>query len=164
MTVIDYVILGIVLLSAIAGLMRGFLREICSLITWILAVWIAWHFGEKVEPYLGGELGEPPFSTWAGRVIVFLIVLLIGTAIGALIAHLVRLSIFSGLDRFLGFVLGAVRGLIVLGLVVIIGQETRMDQMHWWKHSKLIPYVHGVASGLHAIAGDRAAHKPSVDL
>jgi membrane protein required for colicin V production len=164
MTVIDYVILAIVLVSAIAGLMRGFLREICSLITWILAVWFAWHFGATLEPYLGGELADPPYSTWAGRVIVFLIVLFAGTAIGALISHLVRLSLFSGMDRFLGFALGAVRGLVVLGLIAIVAQSARLDQERWWKHSRLVPYVQGVASGLRAIAGDRIAHKPLADL
>ena len=38
---------GVVLFSAVAGVIRGFLREICSLITWILAFWLAWKFGPQ---------------------------------------------------------------------------------------------------------------------
>ena len=165
MTVVDYVILGILLFSAVAGLMRGFLREVCSLVTWILAFWAAWHFGPVVEPYLGGRLADPPFSTWAGRVVVFILVLITGSIIGALVSYLVRLSLFNALDRLLGFVLGAARGILVLGLLAIIGQSARLDGETWWKHSKLVPYAANVAKGLRAIGGDRLGHGlNSVDL
>ena len=165
MTVVDYVILGILLFSAVAGLMRGFLREVCSLVTWILAFWAAWHFGPVVEPYLGGRLADPPFSTWAGRVVVFILVLITGSIIGALVSYLVRLSLFNALDRLLGFVLGAARGILVLGLLAIIGQSARLDGEAWCKHSKLVPYAANVAKGLRAIGGDRLGHGlNSVDL
>jgi membrane protein required for colicin V production len=164
MTVVDYLIVGIVLVSALAGLLRGFLREVCSLVTWILAVWIAWHFGTRVEPYLGGSLADPPFSTWAGRAIVFVIVLIAGTAIGAVVAYLVRLSLFNSMDRFLGFVLGALRGILVLGLLGTLSQSAHLDGERWWKHSKLVPYVESVAKGLRAFAGDRLVRESSLDL
>lgn len=155
MTVVDYVILGILLISAAAGLMRGFLREVCSLVTWILAFWVAWHFGPVVEPYLGGRLAVPPFSTWAGRVVVFVLVLILGAVIGALVSYLARLSLFNALDRLLGFVLGAARGIVILGLLAIVGQAARLDGEAWWKHSKLVPYAVSVAKGLRAIGGDQ---------
>lgn len=155
MTVVDYIILGILLFSAIAGLMRGFLREVCSLVTWIVAFWAAWHFGPVIEPYLGGRLADPPYSTWAGRAVVFVLVLVVGSLVGALLSYLVRLSLFSALDRLLGFLLGAARGILVLGLLAIIGQAARLDGEAWWKHSKLVPYAASVAKGLRAIGGDR---------
>ncbi len=158
MSVIDYVIAGALLFSAGAGLMRGFLREICSLVTWVLAYWVAWHFGAQLEPYLGGDLADPPFSTWAGRVPLFIGVLLLGAAVGALLSHLVRLSLFSGMDRLLGFLLGTVRGFVVLGVAAIVCHAVRLDSESWWKHSRLMPYVEGVASGLRVIAGDRLSH------
>jgi len=165
MTVVDYVILGILLVSAVAGLLRGFLQEICALITWIVAFWAAWHFGPLVEPYLGGRLADPPFSTWAGRVVVFVLVLIIGAVVGALLSYLVRVSLFSALDRLLGFMLGAARGVIILGLLAIVGQAARLDGEAWWKHSKLVPYVTGVAKGMRAIGGDRLGRGlSSVDL
>jgi membrane protein required for colicin V production len=165
MTGVDYVILGILLCSAIAGLMRGFLREVCSLITWILAFWAAWHFGPVVEPYLGGRLADPPFSTWAGRVVVFVLILILGSVVGALLSYLVRLSLFNALDRLLGFLLGAARGLVILGLLAIIGQSAKLDGEAWWKHSRLVPYAASVAKGLRAIGGDRIERGlTSVDL
>ena len=67
MSAVDYVIVGILLLSALAGLWRGFLKEACGLVTWILAFWASWRFGSLVEPWLGGILVDDPFRTWAGR-------------------------------------------------------------------------------------------------
>src|SRR4051812_17012287 len=99
MTVLDYIILALLIGSAVIGAMRGFLREICSLLTWVLAIWVAWHYGHFIEPHLESTIRDPGIRAWAARAPLFLGVLLIGTAIGALVNYLVRLSLFSGLDR-----------------------------------------------------------------
>lgn len=154
MTVLDYIILGVVLFSAVAGLIRGFLREICSLATWILAFWAAWRFGPALEPHLGGALQEAPVRAWAARVPVFILVLMLGTALGTLLSHFVRVSLFSGLDRLLGLILGLFRGLVILGVAAMICQAVRLDGETWWKGSKLVPYVEGVANLLRSVAGE----------
>ena len=154
MTVVDYLVLGILAFSAVAGLIRGFLREICSLVTWILAFWLAWHFASVLEPFMGGKLANPPASTWAARVLIFLVVLMIGAAIGALLSHLIRLSLFSSLDRMLGFLLGLLRGLVVVGVIAIISQAVGLNGEPWWQESKLVPYAEGVANVLRSLAGE----------
>ena len=83
--------------------MRGLLREVIALVTWITAVWLAWHYSGLVESHLGGALANEGVRTWVARaLIVFLVVILIGTAIGLIVSHFVRLSLFSGLDRACG--------------------------------------------------------------
>jgi membrane protein required for colicin V production len=164
MTVLDYIILGVVLFSAGAGLFRGFLREVCSLITWILAFWLAWHFGPALEPHLGGALGSETVRTWAARVPIFILVLMVGAAIGALLHHLVRVSLFSGLDRLLGFLLGVLRGLVILGVAAMICHAVRLDAEPWWKGSRLAPYVEGVANVLRSVAGEEWVQRASSRL
>jgi membrane protein required for colicin V production len=154
MTVLDYIILGVVLFSAIAGLVRGFLREICSLVTWILAFWLAWRLGPLLEPHLGGALSSESVRHWAARVPIFILVLMVGAAIGALISHLVRLSLFSGLDRLLGFLLGVLRGLVILGLAAMICHAVRLDDEAWWRGSRLAPYIEGIANVLRSTTGE----------
>ncbi|MEO7773336.1 MAG: CvpA family protein [Steroidobacteraceae bacterium] len=154
MTLADYVILGILLFSAIAGVMRGFLREVCSAITWIFAFWLAWHLGPSLEPHLGGGLKDPAVSVWAARAIIFLLVLLAGTAIAALINHFVRLSLFSSLDRFLGLLFGLVRGFVIVGLIAILCHTLKLDGEPWYVKAKLKPYAESLANGLRALGGD----------
>jgi membrane protein required for colicin V production len=95
--------------------------------------------------------------TWAARTIIFLIVLLIGMAVGVILSYFVRLSIFSGTDRLLGFVFGLVRGVLLLGVFVILAQLLQLDGERWWMKSKLIPYGESIANGLRAIVGEEMA-------
>jgi membrane protein required for colicin V production len=155
MALLDYIILGIVLISAIAGMVRGFLKEVIALVTWILAVWLAWHFGPILEPHLGGALRQAPYGLWVGRGIVFLAVLIFGSITGAIVSHFVRLSLFNATDRFLGFLLGLLRGVLVLGVAVVLAQAVRLDSEGWWQKSKLVRQLEPVASMLRAMAPGR---------
>ena len=162
MNLADYLVIAAVVISAIVGAMRGFLREAVAFVTWIVALFLAWHFADRVEAHLGGLLAHPPSSTWAARAIIVVVVLIIGAGVGALLSHFVRLSMFSGTDRFLGFVFGVLRGAVVLGVFVILGQLARLDGEPWWKHSRLIPYGEGIANGLRAIVGETLAKSGTI--
>ncbi len=153
MNIADYVVIAAVVLSAIVGAIRGFLREAIALGAWLVALFVAWHFSDMIEPHLGGLLAASYVRPWAARVIIVALILLLGAGLGAIIGHYVRLSIFSGIDRFLGFLFGAVRGLVLIGVFVILGQLLKLDGEMWWRHSMLLPYGHSVANGLRVLVG-----------
>jgi membrane protein required for colicin V production len=157
MNLADYLVILAVVLSAVIGAVRGLLREAVALATLILAIFLAWTFAGSLEPHLGGLLANPPASTWAARAIIFLIVMLVGMAVAALLSYVVRLSLFSGMDRFLGFVFGMLRGVLLVGVFVIVAQLLRLDGEKWWLNSRLMPYGESVANGLRAIVGEQMA-------
>ena len=159
MNLTDYLVIAVVLLSAVMGALRGFLREAVALVAWLIALFLAWHFSDVVEPHLGGLLAGSSVKIWAARIIIVLVVLLVGAGVGAALGHFVRLSIFSGMDRFLGLVFGAFRGIVLLGVFVILGQLLRLDGERWWRHSLLIPYGESVANGLRALVGEERVHR-----
>jgi membrane protein required for colicin V production len=153
MNIADYVVIAVVLSSAIIGAVRGFVREAVALCAWVLALFIAWHFSDLVAPHLGGLLAASEVRPWAARVIIVALILLAGAGIGALLGHYVRLSIFSGMDRFLGLVFGAVRGVVLIAVFVILGRLLKLDGELWWQHSMLLPYGNSVANGLLVLVG-----------
>jgi membrane protein required for colicin V production len=155
MNATDYLVIAAVVISAVVGGLRGFLREAVALVAWLLALFIAWHFADLIEPHLGGLLAGSYVKPWAARVIIVLLVLLVGAAVGAVLGHFVRLSIFSGMDRFLGLVFGLLRGAVLLGVFVILGQLLRLDGERWWTRSLLIPYGESVANGLRTLVGEQ---------
>ena len=155
----DYVVIAGFVLSAVIGALRGFLREAVALATWLIALFVAWHFSDLIEPHLGGLLAGSSVKIWAARIILVVLVLLIGAGVGATLGHFVRLSIFSGMDRFLGLVFGALRGIVLLGVFVILGQLLRLDGERWWRHSLLIPYGESTANGLRALVGEDRVHR-----
>jgi membrane protein required for colicin V production len=159
MNVTDYLVIAAVVISAIVGAMRGFLREAVALVAWLLALFVAWHFADLIEPHLGGLLAGSYVKTWAARVIIVILILLLGAAVGAILNHFVRLSIFSGMDRFLGLIFGLLRGVVLLGVFVILGQLLRLDGEKWWTRSLLIPYGESIANGLRGLVGEDRVHE-----
>lgn len=154
MNITDYLMIAAVVISAVVGSIRGFLREAIALVTWIIALFVAWHFADRVAPHLGGLLAGSAGATWVARLIIVALVLLLGAAIGAIVGHFVRLSIFTGTDRLLGFVFGTFRGLVLLGALVMLAQALRLDGERWWRQSALLPYAESVANGLRAMVGE----------
>jgi membrane protein required for colicin V production len=151
----DYLLIALLAFSSIAGLMRGLLREVISLITWVAAVWIAWTFSSSLEPYLGGALKDAAVRPWAARAIIFVAVLLIGAAIGALLSHFVRLTVFSGIDRLLGMLFGLLRGVVVLGLLAMLAHAVRLHEEPWYRGSLLVPYAEQAGNVMRTLVGER---------
>ena len=153
MNTADYLIIAVILVSALVGAVRGFLREAIALTAWLVALFVAWHFSSLIEPHLGGLLASASVRPWAARVIIVTLIVLLGMGIGAIVGHFVRVSLFSGADRFLGFLFGAARGAVLLGIFVILAQLLHLTGEPWWRHSMLIPYGKTVADGLRVLVG-----------
>jgi membrane protein required for colicin V production len=154
----DYLIIATVVISGTVGLLRGLLREVIALITWIAAAFIAWHFAGSLEPHLGGLLAQPDVRPWVARLILFLAVLLLGHAIGVIVGHFVRLTLVRGVDRFLGLVFGLLRGVVIVGAAVILCETVRLDNESWWHESALLPFGQDAADVLWSMGGSRFKH------
>jgi membrane protein required for colicin V production len=151
----DLFILAILLGSTLIGVLRGFIREAVSLAFWILAIWAAWKMGPAVEPHLGGLLADPTIAPWVGRLVVLILVLLLGWVVGMLLSYFTRAMGLGPLDRVIGLFFGILRGLVLMGLVVIGGELLHMNQEDWWARSKLVPYGETVGDWLRAMVGEK---------
>lgn len=144
MVIIDYIILGAFLVSVIVGLFRGFFREALSLLTWVVALWVTLEYAHLMEPLLA-SVSSPVLRLWATRLLTFLLVLIAGGLLNHLIAVLVTRSGLSGTDRVLGMVFGAARGLLVVGIMVVIFRLMGLEREPWWQESRLVAFVEPVA-------------------
>lgn len=158
---IDYIIIGVIAVSALIGLFRGFFPEIISLLSWVIAIWCGWNFSPLIEPYLSGKLSSPALELWVSRAIVFVAVLLAGGLLGQLVALLIRKTGLSGTDRALGLAFGLVRGVVILGIGVLFARLIDLQQESWWQQSRMIPYGEAVAESLHRLLPQQVAqHLP----
>jgi membrane protein required for colicin V production len=149
MTPVDYILLAVVLISLVFGAVRGFLRESVALLGWLVGLWLAWRYAEKLQPYLGGALAGTELQVWVARLIVLLAVVLTAWVIGSLLGYLVQRSgLTLGIDRILGGAFGLVRGAVIVGFVVMLADAARLRDEPWWKGSKLIPLGDEMASVL----------------
>ena len=155
MTAPDVLIILVVLSSTVAGLLRGFIREAVSLVFWILAIWAAWKWGPLVEPHLGGLLAGPNVAPWVGRLVVLVLVLLIGWAVGLLLGYFTDSIGLGFMDRGMGLLFGLMRGGVLVGLMIIAGELLHLNHEEWWNRSKLVPYGETIGDWLRAMVGEK---------
>jgi membrane protein required for colicin V production len=116
---LDYIVIGIVLLSGLLALMRGFTREIFSLIAWVGAYFAAIRFFPLLLPLAHHHIRNDQAAEWAAMGGVFVAALVILMVIGHFACNLVKGRALTAIDRSLGFVYGLARGILVVALVYL---------------------------------------------
>jgi membrane protein required for colicin V production len=146
----DYAIIAIIALSVLVGTLRGFIKEVFSLVVWIAAFLVAWHFSADVAALMENAVALPSARTAMGFAGLFIAVLLVGGLINYLLGKLVQTTGLSGTDRLLGGVFGAARGLALVVALLLVCGFTPIPADPWWKDSALIqrsmPLVEWAAS------------------
>lgn len=137
----DCTIVVIVLVSCLISLLRGFVREALSLLSWVAAILIALVFHTRLALVYAQWIDTPSIATLLAFLSLFVGTLLIGTLINRLLGSLVSSAGLSGFDRVLGIAFGVARGLLlVLVIVVMLPMLLPVRQDPWWLQSRLIPH------------------------
>ena len=137
----DLVMLAVVLLSSFIGMWRGLVKEVFSLVIWFTALVIGYSFSHKaaekinLEFVFGPQVGNVADQV-AGFLAIFIGVLLVGGLIQYLVSKAIQITALSSVDRLLGIVFGAMRGLVIL-LVALIALEPYQVGSEWWEGSVL---------------------------
>lgn len=140
MAAIDLVILGIVLLSALIGVVRGFFREVLSLASWLAAFILALYFAPDLAERMTGLLADQGVRLIVAFVVIFVVTLIVGGLAQRLVGSLVKSTGLTGTDRVLGFVFGAARGTL-LCVVALIAVRRFAETGQWWESSLLVPQL-----------------------
>lgn len=135
----DYAIIGIVLVSTLVSLFRGFVREVFSLLVWVAAGYAALRTAGPLAVRLESTVDVPSVRVIIAFVGVFVLVLAVGGLINYLLGKLVANTGLSGSDRVVGALFGALRGLAMVLAAVIIAGFTPFVKDPWWENSLLLP-------------------------
>jgi membrane protein required for colicin V production len=116
LTILDLSVFGIVLVSGLLALMRGFVREVFSLAAWTGAYFAATQYYALAEPWARHWVKNKTGATALAAIIVFILALTILSLAGYFLAKLIRGRALTAIDRSLGFVFGVVRGVLIVCL------------------------------------------------
>jgi len=116
---VDVVVLVIVLVSALLALVRGFVAEVLSFVGFAVATAVTVHYRLSFLPTMEGYLGEGIASEGATIAVLFFGTLAVASAISYIISRQIRATRLSAADRSLGFLLGLVRGWLLVCLLYI---------------------------------------------
>ncbi|MBL8473444.1 MAG: CvpA family protein [Rhodocyclaceae bacterium] len=137
MTLLDYVILGVLGCSVLLGAWRGLISEIIALVAWVAAFFIARLFGPALGAML--PLADEAVRMVAGFALVFILVLiaagLLRLALRALL-HAVGLALA---DRLLGAAFGILRGVALILVLALAAALTSAPRQAWWREAWLAP-------------------------
>ena len=136
---IDYSIIGVIFISLVIGLFRGFVKEAFSLLTWVVAIFVGLAFSREFSGYLQSIISYPSARIAAAFAILFIATLILGGIVGFLLGELVKKTGLTGSDRFAGMIFGIGRGMLVVALLVMLAGLTPLPEDPWWRESKLIP-------------------------
>ncbi|MDH5191027.1 MAG: CvpA family protein [Gammaproteobacteria bacterium] len=138
---IDYAIIGIIIISAIISLFRGFAKEALSLAVWILAIWVALTFSNHVAALMQDLISIPSVRITVAFSILFVATIILGSIINYFVGKLVTKSGLTGTDRMLGALFGIARGGVIVVIIVLLAGMTALPRDNWWKQSLLLPYA-----------------------
>ncbi len=132
MTSLDWILMAIGVLSAFWGLLRGLVREVLSVVGWVASFWLGQKYATQVGAWLPWTADHDGLRQLAGFVVVFLSVLVLSTLLGLILKKLTSVVGLGPLDRLLGALFGALRGvLLLLTLAIVVGLSPWRDSETW---------------------------------
>jgi membrane protein required for colicin V production len=142
---IDYILLAVILVSALLSLWRGFVREALSLASWIVALWVALLFFHDLADWLARWIDTPSVRDAVGFGVLFVVTVLIGGLVGYLAGQLVAKTGLTATDRALGVIFGIARGIVIVAVLVLLAGLTALPQDPWWQQSLLLEHFQEMA-------------------
>ena len=133
----DWILLGVLLVSMMVGFWRGLVYEVLSLAGWVAAFILAqWLASDVVAwlPFLKGA--AEPVQYAIAFVVVFVATLFAAGLVSLLIKKLVETVGLRPVDRSLGALFGLARGMVLLLALTVVIQLTGFSTESWWKNAQ----------------------------
>ena len=156
-TVLDLVVIGVVLISALLAALRGFTREILAIGSWVAAAIVAYLTYKQLTPYVVQQLPTlkspvPEIIAGAG---VFFVTLIIAYMLTGRISDMILDSRIGALDRTLGFIFGAARGLLLMVIAFLFFNFFAGQSSYpWIETAKTKPFLAASAEKLKSYIPD----------
>jgi len=149
--ILDIILIAMMLISGLLAMVRGFSREILSISSWVIAALAGYFFYQTLSPtvndFLVKNVGNLPeiLSQIVAGLIIFVIVLIIVSQIADFIVD----SRVGVLDRTLGFIFGAVRGLLLIVVMYMFVINFIPDATpKWVVNAKSAPMLQSIGEGI----------------
>jgi len=148
---IDLVIIAVIALSALISLIRGFVKESISLVTWVIAGLLALRYYSPMADLLEPFIVSATLRNWVGGGILFVATLVVGAIVNFIVSQLVSKTGLSGTDKALGVVFGGARGVLIVTMIVLLASLTPMPEASWWQDSAMIGFFQQLAEWIKEI-------------
>ena len=146
MTIFDMSALAVILICVLVSMMRGAVAEITSLASWVVSFMAARLFAEAFADAFLTSLQPRAVSVAAGFILVFAAAWLVQYLLRSLLSSALAAMGLGSLNRMLGGVFGAVKGILIMTLVVLVCSFTDLPKTQDWRESVSAIYFETLAS------------------
>ena len=160
-TILDGIVLAVTLFSAVLAMVRGFSREVLSVVSWAAAAAAAYYFYPALLPYASKYTQSHTIAMIGSAAVIFLVVLIVISVITMRIADFIIDSRIGALDRTLGFLFGAARGilLVVVAMMFFNWLVAPAQQPKWVSEAKSKPLIDSLGARLVGMLPENADSK-----
>ncbi len=144
LTTIDWVIIGIFVISFVTAALNGFFVEVFSIVGLVAGLVVAGLYYMRVVPWMFRLVHSMPAAEAASFLLIVVGVLIVAGIVGRTIRFLLRKVGLGWADRLLGLVFGAVKGCF-LATALAMTVTAFFSGRPWVEHSQLLPYFMGAA-------------------
>ena len=148
MTWLDYAVAGVFAASLVVGAWRGLVREVVSILGWVIAFLAANLFAGPLGPVMPQAIPSPELRIAAAYVAIFAGSLMATALVGLLLSRIVKAVGLGGVDRMLGAFFGAVRGLLIVLAAALVAGLTGAPRQSFWRDSASGPLLTQAAQAL----------------
>lgn len=154
-TLLDGILIGFTLVSAMLAMVRGFSREVLSIASWVGAAVAAFYLHPIVLPYVTPHIGNAQLALAVAAAAVFFVALIVITVITMKLADFIIDSRVGALDRTLGFLYGAARGILVVAVgLMFFNWLVGSNPPAWITEAKSRPLLEEIGLRLQALLPD----------
>ena len=151
LTILDVIVIVVVLMSAFLAMVRGFVREVLSIASWIVAALTAFLFYPTLLPLVRPYFTSQTVSLIISAAIIFFVTLLVASYVTMRISDLVIDSRVGAVDRALGFLFGAARGTLLLVIALWFFNFLVPDPPGWVAEAQTRPFLEDVGDQIVAM-------------
>jgi membrane protein required for colicin V production len=144
-TLFDYLILFVLLCSVIISTMRGLIKEVLSLVSWVVSFVVANAYGATVANWMPDFVPGQMLRLIAAFLVLFIGVRLLMSLLMRAVDALIKASGLSLADRGLGGLFGLARGCVIVMAAVLLCGMTSIPQQAFWKDALLSPLAETAA-------------------
>ena len=139
MTIFDYLVIFILAASIVISTLRGLVKEILSLVSWVVAFVVANMFGAQLAPMLPDAIPGEAMRLIVAFIALFIGVRLLMALLMMAVDALIQASGLSLADRGLGGLFGLARGIVIVLAAVIVAGMTALPKQDFWTQALLSP-------------------------
>jgi len=139
---IDICILAVLAFFLLKGILRGLLKEVCSLLGLVLGGLFAFTFHLPLAQLLQDSFRLPAqLCIWGSFLAIFLVVVFCFAVIGFVLNRFVKIVFLGGINRLAGAVFGFLQGVVILSMIVLVLSSAMAPQMvrKYMAQSELAP-------------------------